>query len=205
MERFVRYIGIAVPLRRASVDTDQVITAKYLKRISRHGYEDALFASWRDDSEFVLNREPYRAGSVLVAGPDFGIGSSREQAVWALQDYGFRVVISSRFGDIFRSNAGKAGLLAAVVAEAQVEALWDVIDADPGIRLTVDLEAQTIEVDGQPERAPIPFDIAPDTRERLLKGLDEIGTTLQHAEDIAAFEARRSPLKPVVPRGTTTS
>ena len=209
MDPFTTHTGIAVPLRRSSVDTDQVISAKFLKRITRDGYGDALFASWREDPSFVLNQEPYRAGTVLVAGPDFGIGSSREQAVWALQNYGFRVVVSSRFGDIFRSNAGKAGLLAALVAQRDVEQLWAVAEAEPGVRFTVDLTRCVITVAGREgERAQpdtdhsglvVPFDVPEHTRYRLLRGLDEIDVTLGHEADITSFEATRSPMRPVVP------
>ncbi|CAN5366464.1 3-isopropylmalate dehydratase small subunit [soil metagenome] len=195
IQPFTQHTGIAVPLRYSSVDTDQVISAKFLKRISRDGYEDALFASWREDDSFVLNQEPYRAGSILIAGPDFGVGSSREQAVWALQNYGFRVVISSKFGDIFRTNAGKAGLLAALVPQPLVEQLWAAAEADPGIRFTVDLRTCTIAVDGR----EVGFEIPAHTRHRLLLGLDEIAATLQHEDDIAAFEGSRPRLKPVVP------
>ncbi|WP_100346063.1 3-isopropylmalate dehydratase small subunit [Compostimonas suwonensis] len=199
MEPFVSHTGIAVPLRRSNVDTDQVISAKFLKRITRDGYEDALFASWREDPSFVLNQEPYRAGSVLVAGSDFGIGSSREQAVWALQNYGFRVVISSKFGDIFRSNSGKAGLVAALVADDDVELLMSAAEAEPGIRFRVDLESRSIRV-GECDEAPVvSFDIPDHTRYRLLNGLDEVAVTLQNEAEIAAFESRRPTLKPVVP------
>ncbi len=198
MEPFVRHAGIAVPLRRSDIDTDQIISAKFLRRITRDGYEDALFAAWREDPEFLLNREPYIHGSILVAGHDFGIGSSREQAVWALQNYGFRVVVSSRFGDIFRTNAGKSGLLAAVVSDADVEALWDAIEAIPTRSLQVDLTTKQITVNGHTELSPISFDVPDHVRHRLLNGLGEIDDTLQHEAEIARFEATRSPLAPTV-------
>jgi 3-isopropylmalate/(R)-2-methylmalate dehydratase small subunit len=198
MEGFLEHTGIAVPLRRADIDTDQIISAKFLRRITRDGYEDALFASWRADPSFVLNRDPYAGGSILVAGHDFGIGSSREQAVWALQNYGFRVVIASRFGDIFRTNAGKSGLLAAVVSDADTEVLWDAIEAAPGARLRVDLELLSIAVIGHEQIAPIAFEVPEHTRQRLLSGLGEIEATLQHVAEIERYEVGRSPLKPTV-------
>lgn len=187
MEKFTQHAGVAVPLRRSNVDTDQIIPAVYLKRVTRTGFEDGLFAAWRKDPDFVLNQDAYRAGSILVAGPDFGTGSSREHAVWALQNYGFRVVIGSRFGDIFRGNAGKAGLLVATVDQPVVEELWALIDAAPGTELTVDLRARTISA-GDTSWA---FDIDDYTAHRLLNGLDDIGITLQHEDDIAAYEAKR--------------
>ncbi|HQZ00513.1 MAG TPA: 3-isopropylmalate dehydratase small subunit [Propionicimonas sp.] len=187
MDKFSAHTGIAVPLRRSNVDTDQIIPAVYLKRVTRTGFEDGLFAAWRNDPEFVLNQPVYVAGSVLVAGPDFGTGSSREHAVWALQNYGFKVVIGSRFGDIFRSNSGKAGLVIAEVPQEVVERLWAIIEASPGIEFTVDLVARTI-VAGE---ASFDFTIDDYTRHRLLNGLDDIGITLSHEDDIAAYEARR--------------
>jgi 3-isopropylmalate/(R)-2-methylmalate dehydratase small subunit len=192
MEQFTRHRGIGVPLRRSNVDTDQIIPAVYLKRVTRRGFEDGLFASWRSDPAFILNRAPYNLGSVLVAGPDFGTGSSREHAVWALQDFGFRVVISPRFGDIFKSNSGKAGLLTAVVDDAVVEALWAALEAEPGLEVTVDLQARTI-VAASAEYA---FTVDDYTRYRLLNGLDDISMTLQHEADILAFEAARPRYKP---------
>ncbi|MDR0959513.1 MAG: 3-isopropylmalate dehydratase small subunit [Propionibacteriaceae bacterium] len=192
MEKFLTHTGIGVPLRRSNVDTDQIIPAVYLKRVTRSGFEDGLFASWRQDPAFVLNQEPYRAGSVLVAGPDFGTGSSREHAVWALGDYGFRVVVSSRFGDIFRGNSGKAGLVTAQVAPEVVEALWAWLEEVPGRELTVDLETKTITA-GETVH---PFSIDDYTRHRLLNGLDDIAMTLQHEDEIAAYEARRPAFKP---------
>ncbi len=192
MEKFTTHTGVAVPLRRSNVDTDQIIPAVYLKRVTRSGFEDGLFAAWRGDPSFVLNQDAYRAGSVLVAGPDFGTGSSREHAVWALQNYGFRVVIGSRFGDIFRSNSGKAGLLVALVPQSVVEQLWAIIEAQPGVEVSVDLVAKTITAAGE----SFGFEIDDYTRHRLLNGLDDIGMTLQHADEITAYEGRRLPFKP---------
>ncbi len=187
MDKFSTHTGIAVPLRRSNVDTDQIIPAVYLKRVTRTGFEDGLFAAWRGDSEFVLNQDAYRAGSILVAGPDFGTGSSREHAVWALQNYGFAVVIGSRFGDIFRSNSGKAGLVIATVGQDVVEKLWEIAESEPGIEFTVDLSHRTIEAADN----VFEFTIDDYTRHRLLEGLDDISLTLQHEAEIAAFEANR--------------
>ncbi|NHU84601.1 3-isopropylmalate dehydratase small subunit [Kocuria sp. JC486] len=187
MEKFTTHTGVAVPLRQSNVDTDQIIPAVYLKRITKTGFDDALFASWRKQENFVLNQEPYRNGSVLVAGPDFGTGSSREHAVWALRDYGFKVVISSRFADIFRGNSGKQGLLAAQVDQSDVELIWKRIEEEPGTEVTVDLEARTVSVGS----LTVPFQIDDYTRWRLIEGLDDIGLTLQHEEDIAAYERQR--------------
>ncbi len=192
MDKFINHTGIAVPMRRSNVDTDQIIPAVYLKRITRTGFEDGLFAAWRKDPDFVLNQPAYQGGSVLVVGPDFGTGSSREHAVWALQNYGFKVVIGSRFADIFRGNSGKAGLLIALVSQDDVEALWDYIEAEPGRQLTVDLPSRTITAG---ERS-FGFQIDDYTASRLLEGLDDIGSTLRHADEIAAFEARRPSFKP---------
>ncbi len=187
MEKFQTHTGIAAPLKRGNVDTDQIIPAVFLKRVTKTGFDDALFFAWRQDPEFVLNQEPYRQASVLVAGPDFGTGSSREHAVWALRDYGFRVVLSSRFGDIFRGNSGKAGLLAAVVDDADIERIWAEIDKAPGTEITVDLETRTVTI-GDVQAA---FEIDDYTRWRLLEGLDDIGLTLRSEAEIADFEARR--------------
>lgn len=187
MEKFTTHTGVAVPLRQSNVDTDQIIPAVYLKRITKTGFDDALFASWRKQENFVLNQDPYRNGSVLVAGPDFGTGSSREHAVWALRDYGFKVVISSRFADIFRGNSGKQGLLAAQVDQSDVELIWKRIEEEPGTEVTVDLEARTVSVGS----LTVPFQIDDYTRWRLIEGLDDIGLTLQHEEDIAAYERQR--------------
>ncbi|TWD75418.1 3-isopropylmalate/(R)-2-methylmalate dehydratase small subunit [Kribbella amoyensis] len=192
MEAFTQHIGTAAPLRRSNVDTDQIIPAVYLKRVTRTGFEDGLFAAWRNDPAFVLNQPEYGGVSVLVAGPDFGTGSSREHAVWALMDYGFRVVVSSRFGDIFWGNSGKAGLLAALVTQDVVEQLWAAIEADPGTKVTVDLEHKTLSAGD----VSAPFEIDDYTRYRLLNGLDDVGITLSHADEIEAYEATRPSFKP---------
>ena len=194
MEKFTTHTGVGVPLQRSNVDTDQIIPAVYLKRVTRSGFEDGLFAAWRNDPSFVLNQAVYADGSVLVAGPDFGTGSSREHAVWALQNYGFKVVISPRFADIFRGNSGKAGLLAAQTDEKVVERLWAWLLDHPGGQITVDLETQTITTaDGEVADS---FDIDPYTKHRLLNGLDDIGITLSHEADIASYEATRPSWKP---------
>ncbi|MFP3715144.1 3-isopropylmalate dehydratase small subunit [Puerhibacterium sp. TATVAM-FAB25] len=192
MEKFVSHTGVGVPLRRSNVDTDQIIPAVYLKRITRTGFEDALFAAWRGDPSFVLNQDAYRSGSVLVAGPDFGTGSSREHAVWALKDYGFRVVLASRFADIFRGNSGKQGLVAGVVAQEDIELLWKILETKPGTEVTVDLEARTVHADD----VTVPFQIDDYTRWRLMEGLDDIGLTLQREDEIAAFETQREAWRP---------
>jgi 3-isopropylmalate/(R)-2-methylmalate dehydratase small subunit len=187
MEPFSTHTGIGVPLRRSNVDTDQIIPAVYLKRVTRTGFEDGLFSAWRNDSSFILNTPPFDRGSVLVAGPDFGTGSSREHAVWALMDYGFRVVISARFADIFRGNSAKMGLVAAEVAQPDVELLWKLLENDPGTEVTVDLREKTV----QARDLTVAFEIDGYTRWRLLEGLDDIGLTLRHEQDITAFEAAR--------------
>ena len=192
MEKFSSHTGVGVPLRRSNVDTDQIIPAVYLKRVTRDGFEDGLFAAWRGDESFVLNRPEYADGSVLVAGPDFGTGSSREHAVWALQNYGFKVVLSSRFGDIFRGNSGKAGLLAAQVDDKVIGALWAHLEEHPGAEITVDLETKTVRA-GDIEDS---FDIDDYTRWRLLEGLDDIGITMSHEDEIAAYENARPSWKP---------
>ena len=197
MEKFTTHTGVGVPLRRSNVDTDQIIPAVYLKRVTRTGFEDGLFAAWRGDDDFVLNNPAYAGASVLVAGPDFGTGSSREHAVWALMDYGFKVVISSRFADIFRGNSGKAGLLAAQVDEKVVQRLWDLLEDQPGTQVTVDLESRTLRAGEGEGAVEDSFDIDDYTRWRLLEGLDDIGITLGHEEDIAAYEATRPSFKPV--------
>jgi 3-isopropylmalate/(R)-2-methylmalate dehydratase small subunit len=197
MEKFTTHTGIGVPLRRSNVDTDQIIPAEYLKRVTRTGFEDGLFAAWRNDPTFVLNDQAYAGGSVLVAGPDFGTGSSREHAVWALQNYGFKAVISPRFGDIFRGNSGKAGLLAAKVDEKVVQRLWDLLDEHPGTTITVDLASRTVRAGEGPDAVEDSFDIDDYTRWRLLEGLDDIGITLGHENAIAAYETRRPEWKPV--------
>ena len=193
MEKFTRHAGTGLPLRRSNVDTDQIIPAVYLKRVTRTGFEDGLFAAWRKDPQFIINRPEHDGASVLVAGPDFGTGSSREHAVWALMDYGFKVVISSRFGDIFRGNCGKAGLVAAQVTQDVVEQLWKLIEAEPTTEIVVDLQERSI----QAGALTAPFDIDDYTRWRLLEGLDDIGITLSHDEDIATYEATRPSWKPV--------
>ncbi|MEN3266033.1 3-isopropylmalate dehydratase small subunit [Pseudonocardia sp.] len=193
MEAFSTHTGIGVPLRRSNVDTDQIIPAVYLKRVTRTGFDDGLFHSWRQQPDFILNVEPFSRGSVLVAGQDFGTGSSREHAVWALMDFGFRVVISSRFGDIFRGNSAKAGLLAAQVSQPDVELLWKLLENDPGTEVTVDLTEKTV----QARELVVRFEIDDYTRWRLLEGLDDIGLTLRHAEDIAAFETARPARLPI--------
>ena len=192
MEKFETVTGTAVPFRRSDVDTDQIIPAVYLKRVTRTGFEDGLFAAWRNDPAFVLNRPEYAAASVLVAGPDFGTGSSREHAVWALQNYGFKVVISSRFADIFRGNSGKAGLLAAEVAQDDVELLWKLIEQQPGLEITVNLQDRTVAAG----TVLLPFKIDDYTAWRLIEGLDDIGLTLRKQDEIAAFEQRRPSWKP---------
>jgi len=197
MDKFITHTGVAAPLKRSNVDTDQIIPAVYLKRVTRTGFEDGLFAAWRNDPAFVLNRPEYAQASVLVAGPDFGTGSSREHAVWALQNYGFRVVISSRFGDIFRGNSGKAGLLAAQVDEKVVQRLWDHLDEHPGATVSVDLEHRTVTAGEGPDAIRESFDIDDYTRWRLLEGLDDIGITLGHDADIANYESQRPRFKPV--------
>jgi 3-isopropylmalate/(R)-2-methylmalate dehydratase small subunit len=193
MDKFTVHTGTAAPLRRSDVDTDQIIPAVYLKRITRTGFEDGLFAAWRNDPDFVLNRPEHDGASILVAGTDFGTGSSREHAVWALLDYGFKVVLSPRFGDIFRGNSGKAGLLAAVVSEDDIAALWSLVEHDPTTEVTVDLDAKQVRA-GDLVAA---FDIDDYTRWRLLEGLDDISITLTHDDDIAAFESSRASHKPV--------
>ena len=192
MEPFRTHIGIGVPLRRSNVDTDQIIPAVYLKRVTRTGFEDGLFASWRNDPSFVLNLSPFDKGSVLVAGPDFGTGSSREHAVWALMDYGFRVVISSRFADIFRGNAGKAGLLAAEVSQDDVELLWKLIEQQPGLEITVNLQDRNVTAG----TVMVPFKIDDYTAWRLLEGLDDIGLTLRKLDKIELYESNRPEWKP---------
>ena len=192
MEKFITVEGIAAPLKRSNVDTDQIIPAVYLKRVTKTGFEDALFAGWRQDPEFILNQAPFQGASILVAGPDFGTGSSREHAVWALRDFGFKVVLSPRFADIFRGNSGKQGLLAAEVAEEDIEKLWAVIDAQQGISFTVDLVAQTVSAGD----LTVSFDIDDYTRWRLLEGLDDIGLTLRNEAQITAFEETRAPWRP---------
>ncbi|GAB3546267.1 3-isopropylmalate dehydratase small subunit [Arthrobacter tumbae] len=192
MEKITSHTGIGVPLRQSNVDTDQIIPAVYLKRITRTGFEDALFAAWRKDENFILNREPFNRGSVLVAGPDFGTGSSREHAVWALKDFGFRAVLASRFADIFRGNSGKQGLVAAQVAQDDIELIWKELENHPGTEITVDLESRLVTCGS----IIAGFQIDDYTRWRLLEGLDDIGLTLRHEEAITAYEAVRPSFKP---------
>lgn len=192
MEKFEVESGVAVPLRRSNVDTDQIIPAVYLKRITKSGFEDGLFASWRTDKDFVLNQDAYRNGKVLIAGPDFGTGSSREHAVWALMDYGFRAVFSSKFADIFRGNAGKQGLVTGIISDADTEKLWDAIEAQPGVDATVDLVNKTVSVGD----VVVSFDIDDYTRWRIMEGLDDIGLTLREESAIAEFEAKRDAWRP---------
>jgi 3-isopropylmalate/(R)-2-methylmalate dehydratase small subunit len=194
MEAFTTHTGRAVPLRRSNVDTDQIIPAVWLKQVSRTGFEKGLFAAWREDPDFVLNRPEYDGASILVAGPDFGTGSSREHAVWALQQYGFRAVISARFGDIFRNNATKMGLLPIELPEEDVERLQAEIEANPEKEFTIDLRAREVRDDAGTVRS---FEIDDYTRWRLLEGLDDIGLTLRHADAIAAYEQGRRPWLPV--------
>ncbi|GAB3123223.1 3-isopropylmalate dehydratase small subunit [Streptomyces calidiresistens] len=192
MEAFTTHTGRAVPLRRSNVDTDQIIPAHWLKKVTRDGFEDGLFEAWRRDPEFVLNR-PERAGAtVLIAGPDFGTGSSREHAVWALQNYGFKAVISSRFADIFRGNSLKNGLLTVILDQAVVERLWEVVEADPGAEVTVDLVERVVRAPG----VETSFELDENSRQRLLEGLDDISLTLRHEDEIAAHEAGRPSHKP---------
>ena len=193
MDAITTHTGTALPLRRSNVDTDQIIPAVYLKRVTRTGFEDGLFGAWRNDPEFVLNRPEHAGVSVLVAGPDFGTGSSREHAVWALMDYGFKAVLSSRFADIFRGNSGKAGLLAAEVDQEVVERLWSLVESDPTTQVTVDLDRCEVRAGD----VVAPFRIDDYTRYRLLNGLDDVGITLSHDDEITAYEAERPAWKPV--------
>jgi 3-isopropylmalate/(R)-2-methylmalate dehydratase small subunit len=192
VEKFEVYSGIAVPLRRSSVDTDQIIPAVFLKRITKTGYDDALFSAWRNDPEFVLNQPAYASGSVLFAGPDFGTGSSREHAVWALRDYGFKAVFSSKFADIFLGNAGKQGLVTGVITDTETEAIWQAIEASPGLEAKVDLVAREVSVGS----LTVKFEIDEYTRWRLLEGLDDIGLTLRDEQSITDFEAKRESWRP---------
>lgn len=188
MEKFEVFTGVAVPLRRSNVDTDQIIPAVFLKRITKTGFEDALFSAWRNDPEFILNQEPYKHGQVLIAGPDFGTGSSREHAVWALRDYGFKAVFSSKFADIFRGNSGKQGLVTGEITEADTEKLWHAIETNPGASITVNLVEQTASIGD----LIVNFEIDEYTKWRLLEGLDDIGLTLRDEQAITDFEAKRS-------------
>ncbi len=192
MEKFIKHTGTAIPLRRSNVDTDQIIPAVYLKRVTRSGFEDGLFSAWRNDPEFVLNQDQYKGATVLVAGPEFGTGSSREHAVWALQNYGFKVVISSRFADIFRGNSLKGGLLTVILPQESVEDIWATIEAAPTSEITVDLESRTVSYAGK----TLAFELDDYTRWRLMEGLDDIGLTLKQTDSIDAFEAKRPSYKP---------
>ncbi len=192
MEKFISHTGRAIPLRRSNVDTDQIIPAVYLKRVTKSGFEDGLFSAWRSDPEFVLNKSEYQGATILVAGPDFGTGSSREHAVWALQNYGFKVVLSSRFADIFRGNSQKAGLLTVLLAQEVIEEIWQAIEKDPTTAITVDLESKSVHYAG----ANHSFEIDDYTRWRLMEGLDDIGLTLKKIDEVSAFEAKRAAFKP---------
>ena len=192
MEEFISHTGSGVPLRRSNVDTDQIIPAVYLKRVTRSGFEDGLFAAWRNDPEFVLNQPQFKSGTVLVAGPEFGTGSSREHAVWALQNYGFKAVISSRFADIFRGNSLKGGLLTVILPQEAVEALWVAIEKDPSTQIKVDLDSRTVSYGS----TSIAFELDDYTRWRLMEGLDDIGLTLKQTDSIDAYEAKRPSYKP---------
>ena len=192
MEKFISHTGTGVPLRRSNVDTDQIIPAVYLKRVTRSGFEDGLFSAWRNDPDFVLNQDAFKGGTVLVAGPDFGTGSSREHAVWALQNYGFKAVISSRFADIFRGNSLKGGLLTVIISQEEIEKLWATIEASPATEITVDLDSRTVTYGD----VTLAFELDDYTRWRLMEGLDDIGLTLAQEASISAFEAVRTPLKP---------
>lgn len=192
MDKFTSFTGVGAPLRRSNVDTDQIVPAEYLKRVTRTGFADGCFASWRKDPEFVLNKAPFDKAEVLVAGPDFGTGSSREHAVWALQDFGFKAVLSSRFADIFRGNSAKTGLVAAQLEQDDIEQLWKLIENNPGVTVTVDLEQREVRC----ESSTFPFQIDDYTRWRLLEGLDDIGLSLRYADKIDAFEAARPRFKP---------
>ena len=192
MEKFISHTGSALPLKRSNVDTDQIIPAVYLKRVTRSGFEDGLFAAWRSDPEFVLNKPEYSKASILVAGADFGTGSSREHAVWALQNYGFKVVISSRFADIFRGNSLKAGLLTVIIGQSDVEALWSAIEEEPSLEIKVDLDTRLVSYKNQ----AISFDLDDYTRWRLMEGLDDIGLTLRKIDEVENFEEKRAKYKP---------
>jgi len=192
MDKFVTHTGTAIPLRRSNVDTDQIIPAVYLKRVTKSGFEDGLFSAWRSDPEFVLNNPAYSGATILVAGPDFGTGSSREHAVWALQNYGFKVVLSSRFADIFRGNSQKAGLLTVILPQEVIEEIWQMIEKEPQTSVTVDLEAKNVRIGSEIHL----FAIDDYTRWRLMEGLDDIGLTMKKIEEVSAFEAKRAAFKP---------
>ena len=192
MEKFIKHTGSALPLRRSNVDTDQIIPAVYLKRITKNGFEDGLFAAWRNDPTFVLNQPQHESATVLVAGPDFGTGSSREHAVWALQNYGFKVVLSSRFADIFRGNSQKMGLLTVILSQDEIEKIWQVVESKPETQITVDLESKTVSYLG----VTLNFAIDDYTRWRLMEGLDDIGLTFTKIDEVTKFEEKRASFKP---------
>jgi len=192
MEKFIKHTGSALPLRRSNVDTDQIIPAVYLKRITKNGFEDGLFAAWRNDPTFVLNQPQHKSATVLVAGPDFGTGSSREHAVWALQNYGFKVVLSSRFADIFRGNSQKMGLLTVILSQDEIEKIWQVVESKPETQITVDLESKTVSYQG----ITLNFAIDDYTRWRLMEGLDDIGLTFTKIDEVTKFEEKRASFKP---------
>ena len=192
MDKFIKHTGSALPLRRSNVDTDQIIPAVYLKRITKSGFEDGLFGAWRNDPEFVLNQPQYKSATVLVAGPDFGTGSSREHAVWALQNYGFKVVLSSRFADIFRGNSQKAGLLTVILPQDEIEKIWQAIETKPDTQITADLESKTISYND----TTLNFEIDDYTRWRLMEGLDDIGLTFRKIDSVSKFEEKRASFKP---------
>jgi len=192
MEKFLTHTGSGLPLRRSNVDTDQIIPAVYLKRITKSGFEDGLFAAWRNDPNFELNQPQYKQASILIAGPDFGTGSSREHAVWALQNYGFKVVLSSRFADIFRGNSQKMGLLTVILPQEEIESLWQVVEEKPDTQITVDLQSKSVSYQGK----SLPFTIDDYTRWRLMEGLDDIGLTFTKIDAVAKFEEKRATFKP---------
>ena len=192
MEKFISHTGTALPLRRSNVDTDQIIPAVYLKRVTKSGFEDGLFAAWRNDPDFVLNQPQYKEATILVAGADFGTGSSREHAVWALQNYGFKAVISSRFADIFRGNSLKGGLLTVILPQVNVEKIWELVEADPNTSISVDLEAKKVSIGSE----AFPFELDDYTRWRLMEGLDDIGLTLKNIDSVSAYEKSRPTFKP---------
>jgi 3-isopropylmalate/(R)-2-methylmalate dehydratase small subunit len=192
MEKFISHTGTGIPLRRSNVDTDQIIPAVYLKRVTRSGFEDGLFAAWRSDPDFVLNKPEYSKATILVAGVDFGTGSSREHAVWALQNYGFKVVVSSRFADIFRGNSLKGGLLTVILPQQEIEELWSAIEKNPELAISVDLESKTVSYQGH----VVSFELDDYTRWRLMEGLDDIGLTMRNLTDVEKFEEKRAKFKP---------
>ena len=192
MEKFIKHSGNALPLRRSNVDTDQIIPAVYLKRITKSGFEDGLFAAWRNDPAFELNQPQYKKATILVAGPDFGTGSSREHAVWALQNYGFKVVLSSRFADIFRGNSQKMGLLTVILSQEEIEKIWQTVESKPDTQITVDLESKTVSY----EDKTLSFVIDDYTRWRLMEGLDDIGLTFTKIDSVSKFEEKRVSFKP---------